>query len=262
MSKIFIKLYFLIAFLIIIIPQARSDASGVVLYISPSTESYYVGKVFNATLFITSLGEPINTIEGTLIFSRNTLELINVSKAGSVMNIWLSGPTFSNKDGRVDFSGGIPTPGFKGSGGIVLNLTFRAVADGPASITWERSTVLANDGKGTEIVATTEDANHIINRLTGTGGGKEIFSPESSTFYIVIGTIIGVILLTFFISKTWFTKKSIREGLEHLDKDIREDLTDLEKELENNTEKSKIFQDFRNMRESIEKDIDNIEKKI
>lgn len=251
----------LIVFATFSVSTANSSIRGGVLYITPPTESYGVGSIFSSDIMISSPTEPLNAIEGILRYSRDTIELLNISKSGSIISVWVNEPTFSNKNGVIEFSGGIPSPGFSGSVGKILTLTFRAINDGPATITWEKAIILANDGKGTEISASTENASHIINRLSSPSGGNSSL-PESSTLYVLIGIIVGIILLTFFISKTLFTKKIIRENLEHLDKDIREDLGSMEKDLENNPDRSKIAQNFRNMREGIEKDIDDIEKKL
>lgn len=254
-------------------PTINSATNETFLYLTPPTESYYTGKIFSSAIRVTSLDNPLNAIEGTLRYSRDTIELIDISKSGSIVSIWLDGPIFSNKDGTISFSGGIPSPGFTGNGGRVLTLTFRAIADGPATITWERSAVLANDGRGTEILTSTEDANHIINNLNGVEFGNtgpepdiesdvEMFSLQSPILYLTVTGVMGIILVMFFIMRAVFIKKSIRENIAQLERGIKKDMRVIEKELEDHTKKSRISEDFKDLKENIEEDIDEIEKKL
>ncbi|GEM_PF-6214890 len=70
-----------------------------------------------------------------------------------LIQVWPASPVFSNREGKVYFVGGVPSPGIVTSQGVVLTMTFRAVAPGNAQISFgERTHVFANDGLGTNIL--------------------------------------------------------------------------------------------------------------
>jgi hypothetical protein len=66
--------------------------------------------------------------------------------------LWVQEPVFSNADGRVTFEGVVLNPGYTGSGGKILTLTLKAKGTGTARLSFSSGSVLANDGKGTNIL--------------------------------------------------------------------------------------------------------------
>lgn len=161
--KLFLKIFILVWIVFIFsFTRAYSAPEDVILYMMPPQESQYVGKIFSVIIKLTSLYKSVNAVEGDIKFSKDKIELINISKVGSVASVWIQGPVFSNNNGTVKFTAGIPSPGFAGPEGTVLTLVFRAVTEGPATIVWEKSAVLANDGKGTNVLTTSENANYLI----------------------------------------------------------------------------------------------------
>jgi len=121
------------------------------LRLSPSTGVYDAGATFTATIQVVTGGSPVNAAEGTLLFDPNELSVVSVNRNRSVFNLWIADPSFSNSAGTVSFSGGVPS-GYTGSVGTVLSVTFRAKNAGSPRVSFKSGSVLANDGRGTNIL--------------------------------------------------------------------------------------------------------------
>ncbi|MEN9622176.1 MAG: hypothetical protein RLZZ67_610 [Candidatus Parcubacteria bacterium] len=107
---------------------------------------------FTGTVYVSSVGAPINNAESTLTFPSNLMSVNSVSTAGSIFNIWVEQPTFSNSDGVIYFNGGLPTPGYSGNAGQALKVSFKAKNPGTGDIIFTAPIVRANDGNGTDIL--------------------------------------------------------------------------------------------------------------
>lgn len=156
------KLLVLIGLILVSISglPAATEAAGASLYLSPSSGNYTVGKNFTATVGVNTGGVAINAADGNLSFNSN-LEVVSVSKSGSIFNLWVGEPNYSNTARTVSFSGGIPNPGFTGSGKI-FSITFRAKNAGTGTVNFSSGTVLANDGKGTNILSGMGSGSYIL----------------------------------------------------------------------------------------------------
>ena len=128
-------------------------AEAATLYITPSTGAYRVGDPFSLLIHVNTSGAPINAASGQLSFDNSRLEVSGLGYSSSVFSLWTQEPTFSNAAGSVTFSGGLPSPGFIGPSGAILRVTFRPKAQGQATVNFVSGSVLANDGKGTNILS-------------------------------------------------------------------------------------------------------------
>lgn len=146
-------------------PVFPAEAAGASLFFSPSSGTYPVNTEFSIRIKINSGGENINAAEGNLIFDKEKIEVIGISKADSIFPLWPIGPTFSNKEGTINFGGGLTPPGFTGVQGNVCEITFRTKKVGTADLIFSSGSILANDGKGTNI-------------LSSIGSGSFIVSPQ------------------------------------------------------------------------------------
>lgn len=148
-----------------------SSAEAATLSLVPGTGVYSTGQTFTVSILVNTAGVAINAAEGSLSFKPNEIQVVSLSK-GSIFNLWTAEPSFSNSAGTITFSGGSPT-GYKGSAGSILAVTFRAKAAGSPRVNFSTGSVLANDGKGTNV-------------LTGMNGGSFTISaaaenPEPET---------------------------------------------------------------------------------
>ena len=163
MEKVFNKIIFLTGLVGVLfagsaLPLAAEAAS---LYFSPSSATHNVGDVFTVGVYVASPDKTMNAASGELVFDADVLDIISLSKAGSIFNVWVQDPSFSN--GKADFEGIVLNPGFIGTSGKILGITFKAKATGKASLSFLSASVLANDGKGTNILDQKGDASFIIN---------------------------------------------------------------------------------------------------
>lgn len=127
-----------------------ADAAN--LHIFSARDQYTRGEIFEVRVLVSSPREAINAVSGTLVFPQDMLEVVSVSGQDSVMDFWVQNPSFSNKKGTVSFAGVVLNPGFQGSAGNVLDVAFRVKKSGIARLELSSGLVLANDGKGTNVL--------------------------------------------------------------------------------------------------------------
>jgi hypothetical protein len=167
-------LLFGIVFVALLFFIPRADAAT--LRITPGAGSFVLGGTFDVSVVLNSEGEAVNTIAVDLDFPADKLQLTNPSLGKSIIQIWANPPTFSNREGRIYFIGGIPSPGVNTSEGIVQSFTFRVVAPGEAQISFSDETrVLANDGLASDILRQTSPARFSL--ILPASQGPDIFSP-------------------------------------------------------------------------------------
>ncbi len=154
----FLPLFLFVAFFL----SFTEKANAATLSFSPSTASVPAGSTVSVKVVVNTEGVAINNAEAIIQFPSNLLEVVSVSKNSSVFSLWVEEPTFSNSSGTVKFNGGVPNPGFNGSNGSLVSITFRAKAVGNANVRFTSSSVLANDGQGTNVLSGTGQANFSV----------------------------------------------------------------------------------------------------
>ncbi len=127
-------------------------AQAATLYLAPSSGQVTVGKTLSVSVNVSSPDQAVNAMSGRVAFPRDLLSFTGSSKSGSIISLWVQEPA-EQSDGTLRFEGIILNPGFTGSAGKVITLTFKAKAGGSASLTFASGSVLANDGKGTNVLA-------------------------------------------------------------------------------------------------------------
>ena len=186
--------------LIFVFFSVSSVAQAASLYFSPSSNTYFLGRTFNVTVYVSSADAAMNAAQGTVSFPTDKIEVISLSKSGSAMNLWVQEPSFSNRDGIVNFAGVVTNPGFQGGAGKIITITFRANALGKATLSFLSGSILANDGNGTNILS-----------LLGTATINITESPEGTGAVPAVGIPQPVLDSTPPInSVTWFNIDSIQ----------------------------------------------------
>lgn len=144
---------------------AGGRAQAATLGTNPSSGSYSVGKTISVRVIVNSSGQSINAVAGAVTFSNDTLTLTGISKSGSIITLWAQEPTYSNSSGTASFQG-VTLNGYNGSSGTVVTLTFKAKAEGDATVSLSsaNSSVLLNDGQGTNVLSTTSGARFTIGK--------------------------------------------------------------------------------------------------
>ena len=156
MKKIFVTIFICAMSMFPFLTYAAS------LSVSPSSGTQQIGKNFSVSFFANTNGQSMNASSGVVSFPSNLLEVVSVSKTGSIFSLWVQEPTFSNTSGTVNFEGVVLNPGFVGSSGKLLTVTFRPKAEGTAIVKFNSGAVLANDGFGTNLASTFNSATFTI----------------------------------------------------------------------------------------------------
>lgn len=160
--------------------------SAATIFPSPNSGTYNIGKSFAVGLFVSSADQALNAISGSLSFPNDKLEVSSISKAGSIVSLWVQQPSYSNSAGTINFEGIVLNPGFTGSSGRVLTVNFKTKNGGSAPLTFSSGSVLANDGQGTNILSGLGSARFDIEvPISGPA------APDAETPSDIIGTPPG-----------------------------------------------------------------------
>ena len=154
MKKISILLFLLSIFFL---PTSAHGAAEMYLNLDKSQVSEQGD--FTGTIYVSTGGSAINNAEGTIRFPTDLMSVSSLNVVGSIFNIWVEQPGFSNTNGTISFNGGLPTPGYVGQSGPIITVRFKSKKTGVANITFESPAVRANDGKGTDILSQTRSAS-------------------------------------------------------------------------------------------------------
>jgi len=174
------------------------------LSLSPGTGVYTSGATFSVSVRVNTQGKAINAAEGTLKFNPNELSVVNVNRSSSIFNLWVAEPAFSNSAGTISFSGGSPS-GYTGSGGTVMSVTFRAAGAGSPRVSFTNGSVLANDGRGTNVLTAMNGGSFTIQAQSTSP------APEVITEYIAPANTPGapsVTSATHSDPAAWHSNKS------------------------------------------------------
>jgi len=124
-------------------------------------------------VILASPDQAANAVSGSLSFPANKLQVVSISKTNSILSLWVEEPSYSNSAGTISFQGVVPNPGFQNGRGTVVTIVFRAIAAGPANVSFSQASVLANDGTGADILADYQGAS-----ITVSGQPIETTKPE------------------------------------------------------------------------------------
>lgn len=145
--------YFQVAIIIVLfgLPQLSSAAHQASFHFVPVSFSVFEGDFFKQSVIV-STSQAVNAVSGKISFPNEVLEIVSVDSGSSIVDFWVSKPSFSNVAGSLTFEGVILNPGFTGSIGNIVDVTYKAKRTGTGEIYFESGAVLANDGKGTNIL--------------------------------------------------------------------------------------------------------------
>lgn len=186
-----------------ILPQAVQAAN---LYYSPSSGSYEVSKSVSVSVYVSSQDQAMNAASGIISFPHDKVEVVSLSKSGSIFSLWVQEPSFSNAQGQVNFEGIVLNPGFTGSGGKMLSINFRVKATGQALISFSSGSILANDGKGTNILSSLGTASFSL-------GGVVITPPSAGEPSLPEVAVLSTPVISSFThpdSTKWYTEKNAK----------------------------------------------------
>lgn len=134
------------------------------LKLNPVTTSTNVNQSFTVAIRVSSPNTSISSVQAYLTFPNNLLEVSSISKTGTIASIFVEEPAFNNSSGTIKMTADIASPGFRGSDGLVVTVTFKAKAAGTANVGY-----------------TTESA------VYGTSGTNSILGTSDTGIYTVQG---------------------------------------------------------------------------
>lgn len=149
-----LPLFFLLSFF--------GKAEAATLYFSPASGNETTGNIMNVNVLVNTQGQTINSADTIIIYPTKFLEVVSISKSSSIFSLWVEEPTFSNSSGTINLSGGLPSPGYNGTAGKIIGITFRLKVAGSASLVFSSGAVRANDGYGTDVLSSLGTATYTI----------------------------------------------------------------------------------------------------
>ncbi|MDO8495527.1 MAG: cohesin domain-containing protein [bacterium] len=163
-ERVFLALFVVLGFVFSFHNVAEAQNGS--LYFSPSSGTVSAEQSFSIVVRVNTGGTAINAAEGSIVFDPAKLSVSSISKSGSIFTIWAAEPKFSNAEGSIEFAGGVPSPGYSGANGLVLTITFKAktatTVRGSTEINLVSGGILANDGYGTNILASLGKASYVV----------------------------------------------------------------------------------------------------
>ena len=178
---------FLLIFVFIFSFGIFSRVEAASLSFSPSSGTYNTGQTFSVSVYVSSPDQVMNAVSGVITFPADKLQVTSLSKSGSIINLWVQEPSFSNRpaggQGTVNFEGIVLNPGFQENNGKIISITFKAKTIGTASLSFISSSVLANDGQGTNILTNIGKATYVLENPAETP-----VAPKAETPSKTIGT--------------------------------------------------------------------------
>lgn len=153
-----LRIILFLCFLLGGISAGSPVADAATLFVSPQQVTIEPGETIPLTVLLDSEGEVINVAEVTLQYPAEMLEVVSISRGGSLFTLWADEPTVRTK-GIIYAAGGVPG-GSVVIGGEVFSILVRMKARGQA-VVWidpAGSSVLASDGEGTKLPLTTRSA--------------------------------------------------------------------------------------------------------
>ncbi|QQG49932.1 MAG: hypothetical protein HZB70_04005 [Candidatus Berkelbacteria bacterium] len=131
----------------LLLPQPVS-ASGRLTVTAGSIKTD-INKTFTVNVNLSS-DEAVNSASGQVIFPGSLLQATAVSQSGSIFSLWPEPPSINGES--INFAGGMPSPGYTGTGKL-FSITFKAKAAGTANISIANGKTLANNASATNVYA-------------------------------------------------------------------------------------------------------------
>lgn len=183
---------------------------GVSLYFPPLSEDPRMGRNFTVILKADSLSQKVTAINGELSYSDEKLQIIGISKVGSIISLWRQEPTPRTSSGKIVFQGDVAGSGFIGNGGTVFSIIFKPKSSGVASILWSGSEAFGDPGKKNNIISNLENLDFSIGKASTTGIG----GWGSGNFILLVVNIILLSIVGIAGLNHLFRKFLVKQGEE------------------------------------------------
>lgn len=136
-----------------------------VQFVIPDKNEYKLGEIFPVKIDIKGVKVPINIVRADLQFDPNLTEVIDIATDASFASIFIQ-KDINNDLGYARLTGGIPNPGFQDDAGTFGIVYMRGKRPGPIEVNFlPSSLVLANDGKGTNVLVDLPKATYFVSNV-------------------------------------------------------------------------------------------------
>lgn len=136
-----------------------ASAGAATLYFSPSSGAQAAGKAFTVNVYASSPDQAMNAVSADIAVD-GMFTVVSASSVGSVVNFWVEQPSVSGS--TVSFEGVVLNPGYQGSGAKIASIILMPKKAGTGAVSFSSASVLANDGQGTEILASAGSASFAV----------------------------------------------------------------------------------------------------
>ena len=204
---------FRISFFVLFFLTTATSSFAANIVLSPAKISTKVGKTFTVDVLVNSNKDPINAVSALVTYPSDVVSVSSISKTGSFISLWAEEPSFSNTSGTLNFEGVALNPGFNGSTGKVITITFKAKQAGNVNLLVKTGAVLANDGNATNVLGTTAGAFVLIDEDTKdtTPSVKEEKKEEKVEkpveVKVVTGSVPVITSTSYPDSKKWYSSR-------------------------------------------------------
>jgi hypothetical protein len=125
-------------------------------------DQYKIGEIFLMPIEINNIEVPINAVQADIKYDEELLEIVEILTNESFANIFIQ-KEIKNDLGFARLTGGLPNPGYTGDNLLFAKVLFRCKDHGAGEIqVLPSSLVLANDEKGTNILADFPKSSYLI----------------------------------------------------------------------------------------------------
>ena len=150
----------LLCLIFFLLPAAKTKAA--VLYAGSPYEGVEQEQTFVVEWFLDTEQRVINTLSLKLKFTGDTLNVLDVSSGGSLIDFWLKAPVVNAESGTIELIGG-SAGGLNGERIPIIRTSFQAKKQGRANIVMDQSSsVLLSDGRGTPDRLIFRELNFVI----------------------------------------------------------------------------------------------------
>jgi len=131
-------------------------------FVIPDEGQYRLGEIFPMKIEIIGIEKPINVVQADLGFNPNQVEVVSISTDESFANIFIQ-EEINNESGYIRLTGGLSNPGFFSNHGVFGTVLFRGKVPGLTKVRFlATSMILANDGKGTNVIKELAESSYLI----------------------------------------------------------------------------------------------------
>lgn len=165
------------------------------------SNSFHFENEYTVNIELNSENKAVNAVTGFIFFENKNVDIVHIDTAKSVLDLWTVKPIMVNNS--VHFEGLILNPGYNGTSGHIFSLKFRTKKMGDESLVFSGTSILANDGKGTNVLTKNKNFSFSISPVKDPLDMKIVRAGNSKSVYLIKNNR-RLVFLNDRIYKTWF----------------------------------------------------------